>query len=119
MTPRIAEAATVAGEAMYIRALASPILPLKLRVDAVMHVSFAPSIPMCVPPHAPHVEAVTTAPALASVVIIPASLAARYTLCDAGVTMNHVFGCTRWPRTTSAASARSCRVPFAHEPTNA
>ena len=84
-----------------------------------MHVSFAPSTPMCLPPHAPQVEGVTTAPAFASVVTMPASHASRYTFCEAGVTMKRTRGATRLPRTTSAASARSSSVPFAHEPTKA
>ena len=41
--------------------------PLKLRVLAVMQVSFGPSTPMWPPPQAPQVAGVTTAPASISV----------------------------------------------------
>ena len=42
ITPVIADAATVAGDPMKMRALGSPMRPLKLRVVAVMQVSFGP-----------------------------------------------------------------------------
>src|SRR5271169_2712392 len=67
ITPATAEAATVAGEAMKMRALGSPMRPLKLRVLAVMHVSPGPSTPIWPPPHAPQVALVTPAPASSSV----------------------------------------------------
>ena len=67
MTPVRAEAATVAGEAMKMRALGSPMRPLKLRGLAVMQVSPGPSTPMWPPAQAPQVALVTSAPASTSV----------------------------------------------------
>ena len=63
----IAAAATVAGEAMKIFALAAPMRPLKLRVLAVMQTSPGPSVPMWPPQQAPQVAGVTTAPASSNV----------------------------------------------------
>jgi len=50
-----------------MRAVGSPMRPLKLRVLAVMQVSPAPSTPMWPPKQAPQVAGVTTAPASISV----------------------------------------------------
>jgi hypothetical protein len=46
MYPVIAEAATVAGDAMKISASALPMRPVKLRVLDVMHTSPGPTTPM-------------------------------------------------------------------------
>jgi hypothetical protein len=46
MYPVIADAATVAGDAMKISASVLPIRPVKLRVLEVMHTSPGPTTPM-------------------------------------------------------------------------
>src|SRR6202012_2989349 len=60
--PVIADAATVAGEAMKISASVLPIRPVKLRVLDVMHTSPGPITPMWQPKQAPPVGLVRTPP---------------------------------------------------------
>ena len=118
--PAIAEAATVAGEAMKMRALGSPMRPLKLRVLAVMQVSPGPEHP--------HMPA-------------KAGAAGRRGHHRAGLDQRlDIAGLQRGgidrlrspasrsagprarpcgPCTTRAASARSSSVPLAQEPINA
>ena len=87
MVPAIAEAATVAGEAMYTRELGSPMRPLKFRVLEVMQTSCSASTPMWPPPQAPHVGGAMVAPASIRVTMAPLFMASRYTVIEAGTTI--------------------------------
>lgn len=119
ITPFRALAATVAGDARYIRESWCPIRPLKLRLVLDMQTSPAPSTPRWPPTHAPQVELVTIPPDSISILIIPLSKASMYVARLAGVMIRRTPLCIFLPLSISAAIIKSPILPFVQEPMNA
>ena len=72
MCPAIAEAVTVAGDAIYISEEGLPIRPIKFRLEDAIHRSPEANNPICAPGHGPHVGLQTRASDRRKVSISPA-----------------------------------------------
>src|SRR5262245_7980370 len=118
-SPAIAAAATIAGLMSNVRPVGLPWRPLKLRLDDEAQTWRPSSRSGFMPRHIEQPAPRHSNPAVMNTSCSPRASAAWLTARDPGTTSAFTCGATRCPLTRRAASSRSERRPFVHEPMNA
>ena len=118
-SPAIAAAATIAGLISSVRPVGLPWRPLKLRFDDDAQTCRPSSLSGFIARHIEQPAPRHSKPAFVKISCSPCASAARLTACDPGTTSAFTCGATWRPRTSRAASSRSDRRPFVHEPMKA